>query len=79
MEKYFFTFGQSHIQKDGTVMKDYWIEVEAESFVKGRQIFIEKFSSVFMEGPDKWAFQYGENGIDKSYFQKGCYTLIKQE
>jgi len=75
-KKYYFTFGQSHCQEDGTPMKDYWVEVIADNYTEARRIFIEQFSSVCMESPDKWSFQYEENEFNKTYFPKGCYAVF---
>ncbi len=77
MKKYYFTFGQNHVHENGTPMKDYWVEVEAKDYGEARGIFVREFSAVFMDAPDKWAFQYSESQIDKVYFPKGCYLKLK--
>jgi hypothetical protein len=80
MKNYYFTFGQSHQQIDGTPMHNYWIRVEANDFMSARLLFINKFSSIYMPAPDKWAFQYEEDGNNKfnpEYFPLGEYCCIR--
>ncbi len=79
MNNYYFTFGTGHVQLDGTEMHDYWIRVIADGYGKARDLFIEKFSSVYMEEIDKWAFQYEEDKFNASYFRKGEYLVIQEE
>lgn len=75
---YYFTFGQSHHTKEGTPMKDYYVRVQAESYSKARELFVELFSKKHMPTPATWAFQYPEIQMDKSYYPKGEYTTIIQ-
>ena len=60
-------------------MKDKWVRVVAESYGKARSIFVEQFSSVDMEAPDKWAFQYTESDFDPQFFPEGEYLVLTQE
>jgi len=75
MATYYFTFGQSHCQIDGTPMKDYWVRIDAEDFGSARQKFVEQFSSQFMEREDKLAFQYDDEDFKPDYFSKGEYAF----
>lgn len=74
---HYFTFGQSHNQKDGTQMKDYWVRVVCDDAIDARIIFIEQFSIEYMPAPDKWAFQYDDTNFSPEYFPKGEYLVIK--
>jgi hypothetical protein len=76
MRNFYFTFGQSHVQKDGTPMRDYWIRVVSDSPAKAREFFVAVFSSAYMPSPDKWAFQYEEKDFTKAFFPKGEYEVI---
>ena len=76
-KNYYFTFGQANIQNDGTPMRNYWVRVVAEDFMKARMMFIEKFSSVHMPTPTTWSFQYTEDDFDRSWFPSGEYALIQ--
>lgn len=38
METYYFTFGQNHVQLDGTPMKDYYITVEGDYYAARNKI-----------------------------------------
>ena len=76
METYYFTFGQNHWHRDGIPLKDYWVRVVAEDYGKARMLFIERFSSIYMEAPDKWSMQYKEKDFKSSYFPNGEFTKI---
>ncbi len=77
MDSFYFTFGQSHLTTKGIPLKDGWIRVVAPSYWPARSIFVEMFSSVYMEAPDKWAFQYEESQMSKRYFPAGELGLIE--
>ena len=79
MENYYFTFGYSHKTMSGVELFNVWVRVVASDFDTARTLFIEKFSSIYMEKPDKWAFQYNEEQMDKRYFPAGEYALIEQD
>jgi hypothetical protein len=67
MKKYYFTFGQNHMNPlNGKPLKDYWVEVVA----KNKRLAREK---MFDEFGNRWANQYDETNFDSSYFSKGCY------
>lgn len=78
MKNYYFTFGQNHWHRDGIPMKDFWVRVQAEDYITARIIFINKFSSIYMEREDKWAFQYEEEDFEPEYFGLGEFQLITQ-
>ena len=74
MKKYYFTFGQIHTHpRTGENMKDYWITVEAESYDKARESFMEYWKSI------KWSFQYEEGEFNSHLFPKGEYIKITQD
>lgn len=77
MKNFYFTFGQSHYTKKRVPMKDYWVRVVANNWDEARIKFIENFSSVYMDTPDKWAFQYDEDDFDNQFFPNGEYKVIK--
>lgn len=79
MNNYYFTFGQCHVQKDGTPMKDYWVRVRSTSYANARELFICLFSSIYMPAPDKWSFQYEEKDFSPDFFPKGEYFLISPD
>lgn len=79
MKQFYFTFGSNHLLKNGYAMHNNWVRVQAEDYDKARHLFIEKFSSVFMERPMGWSFQYDEEAFDASFFPKGEYLLLIQE
>jgi len=58
-------------------MKDYWVEVwTEEGYNEAREVFINKFTRKYMEGPDKFAFQYGAADWEPRYFPGGCFAVI---
>lgn len=88
MKEYYFTFGQDHRQAaglpddSGMNMRNHWVRVTADSYMKARMIFIDEFSSKRMErGAACWSFQYEERDFEKSkhYFPGGEYKHLKQK
>lgn len=78
-QNYYFTFGQSHVQTDGTPMKDYWVRVIAKDYDDARRLFVERFSSICMPSSDKWAFQYEEKDWNPEMFPRGEYEVIQDD
>ena len=76
MPNFYFTFGQSHCQNDGTPMKDYFVKVVANDYGAAREKFVGEFSSEFMPSPDKWSFQYDELNFKPEYYPNGEYTTL---
>lgn len=78
MNSYFFTFGTSHKQTDGTEMYSYWVRVIAASHEDARNLFIKEWSSKYMPRPMDWAFQYDEADFQKvkHYFSGKEYVLL---
>lgn len=66
MKKYYFTFMQSQY-----ALKDYWIEIEAESEEEARRIMFSHWS-------DKWFTSYSEENFSSEMFRKGCLLQIKR-
>lgn len=66
MNKYYFTFMQSQY-----ALKDYWIEIEAETSEIAREIMVAHWK-------DRWGFQYDEKNHKPEYYPKGCLLNIKQ-
>lgn len=79
MTSFYFTFGQSHWHKEGIPMKNFWVRVVASSYEKARDIFVSEFSSLYMETPSTWAFQYEEERFNKSYFPGGEFVCLKEQ
>lgn len=79
MKKFFFTFGSNHYTSEGIPMRDFWVTVHAPGYDKARELFIDRFSSVYMDAPDKWSFQYSEKSFSPEYFPNGEYCLIEEE
>lgn len=77
MKNYYFTFGSAHVTKAGINMQDRWVRVLAPDFMTARKKFIEKFTSVNMEAPDKFAFQYDDKNFESKYFPGGEYLVIE--
>ena len=81
-KNYYFTFGSNHRVHRGNdliALNNYWVRVIAESYGKAREIFVERFSTPFMErGAACWSMQYEEDKFNKSYFPLGEYKLLEQ-
>lgn len=75
---FYFTFGQSHKTKAGQEMKDYYVTVEASSYGKARELFVELFAEKSMPTPLTWAFQYTDADMQKQYYPKGEYCKITE-
>lgn len=68
--KSYFTFGQAHVHpKTKIALKDYWIEVEAPTRNRARELIHKIFGS-------KWSMQYSEQEFNKEYFTKGCLMKL---
>ena len=78
MKEYYFTFGSSHWNKDGIPMQNFWIRVIAEDYITARKVFIKRFSSLEMQAPDKWAFQYEAEDFEPGWFPSGEYLCLDQ-
>jgi hypothetical protein len=59
-------------------MKDYYVRVQAESYTKARELFVELFARKHMPTPLTWAFQYPESEMNKRYYPMGEYCAIIQ-
>lgn len=79
MKNFYFTFGQAHVTTAGIPMQHKWVRVEAEDWNKARETFVEEFSSVEMDAPDKWSHQYKEGTFDPQWFPEGEYLLLTQK
>lgn len=67
---YYFTFGQSHCHPEtGERLKDYWVEIDTDDFVKARE-------KMFKEFDRKWSMQYDEKEFMRirKLFPKLCYA-----
>lgn len=68
METFCFTFGQTHTHPEtGIPLKDYWVEIAANSLEKARAHMFELFGA-------KWAFSYHEKRFMRyrNMYPKGC-------
>jgi len=73
MDTHYFTFGYGHTHPETHEdMRDYWIEIIADSPEKARAKMFELFGN-------KWGFHYTERKFMKLYtsFPKGCYQRIE--
>lgn len=79
---FYFTFGQDHVTKDGFNMSGSWVNVIADDSSIARKLFVEQFTSIYMQAPNKFAFQYEQKDIDFTkwayYYPNGQYFLITQ-
>ena len=73
---YYFTFGQNHWNKEGYPMKNSWVRVVAGNYEEARTKFVNQFSSIEMEKPDKWEFQYEEKEFSPHFFPNGEFCCI---
>jgi hypothetical protein len=84
MKDFYFTFGQDQHQSSlsemnpGMMMKNYWVRVTASSYNWARLYFVEKFSTLYMNRPLEWSFQYAEKDFipAKHHFPKGEYMHL---
>lgn len=79
MNNYYFTFGQNHTDINGYPLANYWVRVVAKNYNKARELFIENFSSQYLEKPDKWSFQYEEDDFKADCFPNGELTFFAEE
>lgn len=77
MNNYYFTFGTAHVTNDGVRLQNYWVRVLAKNTGEARDKFVEQFTSIEMESPDKFAFQYNDQTFEPEYFPSGEYRLIE--
>lgn len=78
MKKYYFTFGQVHSTRAGQNLSEFYVLVEAEDYEKARNLFIVEFTSVYMDRPDMFAFQYSEDRFNSEFCRRGEFFHIKQ-
>jgi hypothetical protein len=79
MQNYYFTFGQSHWHKEGIPMKGFWVRVKASDYYKAREIFISEFSSIYMQTPSTWGFQYEEYKFKKELFPSEEFMCLEEK
>jgi len=79
MMNYYFTFGGDHWHKEGIPMKNFWVRVIAGSYESARETFINKFSSIYMQTPSTWSFQYEEFRFRKELFPGGEFMLLQEQ
>lgn len=70
MKNYYFTFGQGHVHKWGTMTldKDIVAVVRADSVESALRFMVGRFGQ-------KWANMYTEDTIDMSYFPRGLFHI----
>jgi len=78
MKNYYFTFGQNHWTTEGFPMKNSWVRVVAEDYETARSLFVANFSSLYMQTPETWAFQYGEEKFESHFYKNGEFAVITQ-
>ncbi|MFD2961586.1 MULTISPECIES: hypothetical protein [Olivibacter] len=79
MKTYYFTFRFGHLSKSNIPMRKYWVRVIAQDYNIARELFIERFTKVYMPRPDQFAFQYEESKFNKDYYPNGEFAVIQQE
>lgn len=79
MKNYYFTFGQNHWNREGFPMKNHWVKVTADSYEAARSLFMQEFTSNYMERPDKFAFQYTEEEFTPHYYPGGEFLALEQQ
>ena len=79
MKTYYFTFGHGQYNKDGVHMKDYWVTVEAENSDTARNLFIDYFTSVYMNDPMDFGMQYESHNFKTRHFPLGQFCKITQD
>lgn len=73
METYYFTFGQAHTHPEtGERMKDYWVEIETDSYYAAHEEMYKLFGQM-------WANVYNKQNFNNEFFPKGCYAKYKIE
>lgn len=77
MKNYYFTFGQGHSTIEDVPMKDYYVRVISDTYENARLLFIQEFTSIYMENLDKWSFQYEEDEFNPESFPGGEYLVIE--
>lgn len=82
MKKFYFTFGQDHWTREGYPMKNNWVMVKAEDYNAARLIFVERFTSLYMQTDMTFSMHYDENEWTpdvEAYFPLGEYKSFEQE
>jgi hypothetical protein len=79
MKRYYFTFGQGHINTKGEAMADYFVRVMAMSWAEARDLFVTCFANILMPRPTAWSMQYDDQEwkrIPLGTFPKGEYAYL---
>lgn len=80
MREYYFTFGQIHTTLSGKPLANYYVTVKESNYNAARDLFIEKFTSVYMEEEDKFAFQYSSLiELEPELYPQGELAYITKE
>jgi hypothetical protein len=78
-----FTFGSGHACSHPEMrshISNHWVSVTLpEGHAKThRQVFIEQFTEHYCPRPNQFAFEYGDNLFDATYFPAGELVEIKE-
>lgn len=74
---HYFTFGTGHLCRHPKLLANLangWIEVLAEENHRG--IFVQYFTSVHMDAPNKFAFEYEDQSYNPSLFPEECFLTL---
>lgn len=67
MNTYYFTFGQVHCDPDtGEMLRDYWMEIQAENSTVAVDYMIGRFGY-------KWAGMYAPKSFNRVFYPAGRY------
>lgn len=81
----YFAFGQDHMTSyplpGPGVLPDFWVAVSLppDHPVPHRTVFIEHFTSVYCPRPTQFAFEYGADRWDYSFFPGGELCHINED
>lgn len=75
------TVSEGQITTESLPDKDGIVEckvIDKDLYMAARRIFINRFSSIWMEAQDKWAFQYEKKDFHPNYFPAGEFTHLTE-
>lgn len=76
LQRYFFTFGQDHVNNQGMPLRDYFVTVMAFDYEQARNLFLVHFADHQLPRRMQWSMQYTEGNFHPSSFPKGEYLSL---
>ena len=64
MKKFYATFGQNHTTPEGLRLKDYWVEILADSEDSAHNKMYDEYGS-------NWSMLYSEDDFDPEWYPNG--------